>query len=125
MHLPVHLSLLQCCLLLQTLASNLHLHGQVSCWDACLVLLILEIRFNLLKTNRKFKNVGKQEIQIIFIKMIWIKLINIWLKEQSQIKLKLLKLQVIQNIMDMIFIYDNYDEYNYYDIYDNYDGCNN
>ena len=110
---------------MQTLASNLHLHAQVSCWDACLVLLILEIRFNLLKTNRKFKNVGKQGIQIIFIKMIWIKLINIWLKEQSQIKLKLLKLQVIQNIMDMIFIYDNYDEYDYYDIYDNYDGCNN
>ena len=46
LHSHPHLSLFQCCLLLQTLASNLHLH--VSCQDTCLVSLILDIRLNTL-----------------------------------------------------------------------------
>ena len=49
LHSHLHLSLFQRCLLLQTHASNLHLHLQVSCHSMCLVSLVLEIRVNTLK----------------------------------------------------------------------------
>ena len=42
------LSLFQRCLLLQTLASDLHLHLQVSCHSMCLVSLVLDTRLNTL-----------------------------------------------------------------------------
>ena len=44
----LHLSLFQGCLLLETLASNLHLQVKVSWQDACLVSLILHITLNTL-----------------------------------------------------------------------------
>ena len=58
--------------------------------------LLIVVVVHLLKIKKEFKILFKQEIQIIFIGMIWIKLvfsmiwfmvdINIWLKEQSQVK---------------------------------------
>ena len=42
----LHLSSFQHCLLLQTLASNLHLHLQVSCHSFYLVSLVLDIILN-------------------------------------------------------------------------------
>ena len=48
LHSHQHLSLFQCRLLLQILASNLHLCVQVSYQDICFVLLILDIRLNTL-----------------------------------------------------------------------------
>ena len=39
----LHLPSFHLCLLLQTLASNLHLHLQVLCHSICLVLLVLDI----------------------------------------------------------------------------------
>ena len=44
----LHLLLLQCCLLLKTFASNLHIHFQVSCHSICIFLFVLEIRLNTL-----------------------------------------------------------------------------
>ena len=59
--------------------------------------LLIVVVVHLLKIKKEFKILFKQEIQIIFIGMIWIKLvfsmiwfmvdINIWLKEQSQVKI--------------------------------------
>ena len=46
-HSHLHLSLFHLCLLL-TLASNLHLHSQVSCHSVCLVSLVRGIRLNTL-----------------------------------------------------------------------------
>ena len=40
LHLYLHLPLLQHCLLLQTLASNLHLHLQVSYHFICVILVV-------------------------------------------------------------------------------------
>ena len=67
---------------------------------------------HLLKTKKKFKNLYRQKIQIIFTRMILIKLvlnmiwlmvnITIWLKEHNQTKFqetKLLNFQVIYNVM--------------------------
>ena len=46
-HSHLHLSSFHlCCLLLQTLPSNLHLHFQVLCHFMCLVSLVLDIRLN-------------------------------------------------------------------------------
>ena len=42
------LLLLQCCLLLKTFASNLHIHFQVSCHSICIFLFVIEIRLNTL-----------------------------------------------------------------------------
>ena len=44
----IHLSSFRLCLMLQTLASNLHLHLQVSYHSICLVSLVLDIRLNTL-----------------------------------------------------------------------------
>ena len=44
-----HLSLFQRCLLLQTIAFNLHLQLHVSCYFMCLVLLVLDIKLNTLR----------------------------------------------------------------------------
>ena len=48
LHSHLDLSLFQCCLLLQTLASNLNLHLQVSCHSMRLVSLVLDIRLDTL-----------------------------------------------------------------------------
>ena len=49
LHSHLHLLLLfQSCLLLQTLASNLHLHFHISCYSICLVSLVLDIRLKTL-----------------------------------------------------------------------------
>ena len=48
LHSHQHLSLFRRCLLLQTLASNLHLHLHVSCHFIRLVSLVLEIKLNTL-----------------------------------------------------------------------------
>ena len=48
LHSHLHLSLFQRCLLLQTLASTLHLNLQVSCHSIYLVSLVLGIRLNTL-----------------------------------------------------------------------------
>ena len=48
MHSHLHLSSFQRSLLLQTLASNLHLHLHVSCHYMYLVSLVLDIRLNIL-----------------------------------------------------------------------------
>ena len=48
LHSHLHLSLFQRCLLLQTLASNLHLRLQVSCHFICLFSLVFEIKLNTL-----------------------------------------------------------------------------
>ena len=48
LHSHLHLSSFYLCLLLQTLASNLHLHVQVLCHSICLVSLVLDIRLNTL-----------------------------------------------------------------------------
>ena len=48
MHSHLRLSSFQRCLLLKTLASNLHLHSHVSCHFMCLVSLVLGIRLNTL-----------------------------------------------------------------------------
>ena len=76
--------------------------------------LIIVLVVHLLTTKKELKNFCKQEIQIIFTKMILIKLVfnmiwlmvnlQIWLKEHNQIKfydINLLKLRVIQNMMDI------------------------
>ena len=47
-HSHLHLSLFQSCLLLQTLASNLHLHLQALCYFTCFVSLVFDIRLNTL-----------------------------------------------------------------------------
>ena len=47
-HSHFHLFLLQRCLLLQTIESNLHSHLHVSCHCICLVSLVLYIRLNTL-----------------------------------------------------------------------------
>ena len=47
-HSYQYLSSFHLCLLLQTLALNLHMHLQVSCLIICLVSLILDIRLNTL-----------------------------------------------------------------------------
>ena len=44
----IHLSSFRLCLLLQTLASNLHLHLQVSYHSICLVSVVLDIRLGTL-----------------------------------------------------------------------------
>ena len=49
LHSHRHLSSFQRCLLLDALASNLHLHLHVSCHFMGLVSLVLEIRLNTLK----------------------------------------------------------------------------
>ena len=46
LHSHLHLSLFQRCLLLETFASNLHLHLQVSCQFICVASLVLDIRLN-------------------------------------------------------------------------------
>ena len=69
---------------------------------------------HLLKTEKEFKNLKKQEIQNIFIKMNWIKLVfnmtwlmeilKIYLEEQLLIKhyiIKHLLLLKIQNLIDI------------------------
>ena len=48
LHSHLHLSLFQGYTSLQILASNLHLHLQVSCHSMCLVSLLLDIRLNTL-----------------------------------------------------------------------------
>ena len=48
LHSHLHLSLFQRCLLLQALASSLHLHPQVSYHFICLVSLVLDTRLNTL-----------------------------------------------------------------------------
>ena len=48
LHSHLHLPSFQRCLLLQTLASNLHLHLNVLCHSMCLVSLVLDIRLNTL-----------------------------------------------------------------------------
>ena len=48
LHSHPHLSSFHLCLLLQTLAYNLHLHLQVSCHSMCLVSLVLDIKLNTL-----------------------------------------------------------------------------
>ena len=48
LHSYLHLSLFQRCLLLQALASSLHLLLQVSCHFICLVSLVLDTRLNTL-----------------------------------------------------------------------------
>ena len=48
LHSHIHLSSFHLCLLLQTLALNLHMHLQVSCNIICFVSLILEIKLNIL-----------------------------------------------------------------------------
>ena len=48
LHPQQHLSLFQCCLLLQTLASSLHLQLHLSCHFMCLISLVLDIRLNTL-----------------------------------------------------------------------------
>ena len=48
LNLHLHLSSFNLCLLLQTLASNVHLYLQVSCHFMYLVSLVLEIRLNTL-----------------------------------------------------------------------------
>ena len=48
LHSHRHLSLFHRSLLLQTLASNLHLHLHVSCHFICLVSLVLDIKLNTL-----------------------------------------------------------------------------
>ena len=52
-----HLSLFQHCLLLQTIASNLHIHLHVSCYLICLVSLFLDIKLNTL-TFKSFTTSG-------------------------------------------------------------------
>ena len=56
LHSHLHLSSFQCCLLLQTLASNLHLHLQVSWNFMHLVSLVLEIKFNALIFFNNIRN---------------------------------------------------------------------
>ena len=48
LHSHLHLSLFQCCLLLQVLASNQHWHFQVSWQSMCFVSLVLDIRLKIL-----------------------------------------------------------------------------
>ena len=48
LHSHLHLFSFHLYLLLQTLASNLHLYLQVSCHSLCLVSLVLDIRLNTL-----------------------------------------------------------------------------
>ena len=48
LHSHLHLSLFQCCLLLQTITSNLHWHLQVSRHSICLASWVLDIRLNTL-----------------------------------------------------------------------------
>ena len=48
LHSYLHLSLFQRCLILQALASSLHLLLQVSCHFICLVSLVLDTRLNTL-----------------------------------------------------------------------------
>ena len=57
LHSLQHLSSFQRCLLLKTLASNLHLHLHVSCHFMCLVSLVLDIRLNTL-TSKFFTTSG-------------------------------------------------------------------
>ena len=59
LHSHRYLSLFQRCLLLQTIASNLHLHLQVSCHFICLVSLVLDIKLNTL-TFEFFTTSGTQ-----------------------------------------------------------------
>ena len=50
-HSHLYLSSFQRCLLLQTLASNLHLHLHISCHSMRLVSLVLDIRLNILTSK--------------------------------------------------------------------------
>ena len=57
------------CLLLQTLASNLHLHLQVSCKSVCLVSFVLEIRLNTLMCHL-FYNIRNTQFRIWIIDVV-------------------------------------------------------
>ena len=57
LHFHQHLSSFQRFLLLQTIASNLHIHLYVSCYFICLVSLVLNIRLNTL-TFKSFTTSG-------------------------------------------------------------------
>ena len=63
LHSLLHLSSSHIFLLLQTLASNLHLHLHVLCHSICLVSLVLDIRLNspgsVIQTRRNFRVKGK------------------------------------------------------------------
>ena len=59
LHSNLYLSLFQRCLLLKTLAPNLHSHLHVSCHSMCLVSLVIDIRLNTL-TFKFFTTSGTQ-----------------------------------------------------------------
>ena len=69
LHSHQHISSLQCCLLLQTLASSLHLHLHVSRHSMCLVSLVLDIRLNT-STFKFFYNIRNTQFWIGIIDIV-------------------------------------------------------